>query len=944
MSRLLVITCVLLLLCCPSSNSLITELEKVIPTVIKNKGPEDKKFRIADHFRYHQNYELAIDEYQKALETKCTKTKEQLYAINQIAYCNLILNRDSASINWIGTVDSILYCNPDSFPHQDAIHAFNKGRLFYLQNERDSATHWTHQGLKEFQLLGYGDHLLVAQSLTLLSLIYFEEGLTNDSCAYYAIQANDIFQSNSTLDPYSWESDFAQACYSLMYRAHELGERYCRSALVKIKGLREQNPLMEARCWSMLGNMLKKQGDALFRLRNEEAIQKANELYFEADSICFHKAVEIGKSVNHFRVQEVFRDRVIFATRLKNADLFFKYLSELKKNQGKFSKKIVFVDRLLGYYYCSGLIQEDSGKCIDHYSKLLAENIGNENIQQHLFDESYFFLINAFRKKRDYIRALEHGAIVLNFLKCNNDCESDSTVVRTPCLLYYGIIADILVELYFREGDGKALSKAYQYYTKIRRDFLPSLIVNLDDAFLDLQLNRGKKIFSQAIEVAFEFWKLTGDDQWVNEAFTNAEQIKAQLLYRNILSAKDSLDKNFIIKDSIALYQGRLARAIADKDQASEFEALNRLDSLFQIQRSNSDDLWTALGDEPMELIQIQDKLESKEAVVQFIKGNRKNSLFGIYIDKKHSKFFNVENDIDSIIQRYRNSLVVKHFSSTARQEFSIASRRLYEALISPFANELLDKEKLIIIPDEILNQIPFEPLLYKDVSPDENLREFPYLLNQLEIIYTPSWKVHQLNRNKEFSLESAAIWVDPILMNSTQIIKEALLGYSDIRMDFYRTDQYGKVEFKNRGKNYDLLHLSLHASSDQSDRYNNRLFFNNSIENTMTSAEITKLNLSADLLVMAACETAFGITQPGEGTYSITRSFMQAGIPQVVSTLWRVNEFETAKILNKFYSNLSENATPSAALRTAKLHHIRNSTMQHYASPNFWAGLILTN
>src|SRR5262249_22873782 len=52
---------------------------------------------------------------------------------------------------------------------------------------------------------------------------------------------------------------------------------------------------------------------------------------------------------------------------------------------------------------------------------------------------------------------------------------------------------------------------------------------------------------------------------------------------------------------------------------------------------------------------------------------------------------------------------------------------------------------------------------------------------------------------------------------------------------------------------------------------------------------EVFNLNLSADLVVLSACQTGLGKDVRGEGLVGLTRGFMYAGAPRIVASLWIV-------------------------------------------------------
>jgi len=103
---------------------------------------------------------------------------------------------------------------------------------------------------------------------------------------------------------------------------------------------------------------------------------------------------------------------------------------------------------------------------------------------------------------------------------------------------------------------------------------------------------------------------------------------------------------------------------------------------------------------------------------------------------------------------------------------------------------------------------------------------------------------------------------------------------------------------------------------------------------------DIYNLNLSADLVVLSACETALGKEIRGEGLIGLTRAFMYAGSPRVVASLWRVPDSATAELMKRFYKGmLVENLRPAAALRRAQASM---SKEKRWSAPYFWAGFIL--
>jgi tetratricopeptide (TPR) repeat protein len=103
---------------------------------------------------------------------------------------------------------------------------------------------------------------------------------------------------------------------------------------------------------------------------------------------------------------------------------------------------------------------------------------------------------------------------------------------------------------------------------------------------------------------------------------------------------------------------------------------------------------------------------------------------------------------------------------------------------------------------------------------------------------------------------------------------------------------------------------------------------------------DIYNLNLSADLVVLSACQTGLGEDVKGEGLVGLTRGFMHAGASSVVASLWKVDDAATAELMKNFYKfMLKDGLPPAAALRQSQLMLWRHKS---WHAPYYWAGFVL--
>jgi len=104
---------------------------------------------------------------------------------------------------------------------------------------------------------------------------------------------------------------------------------------------------------------------------------------------------------------------------------------------------------------------------------------------------------------------------------------------------------------------------------------------------------------------------------------------------------------------------------------------------------------------------------------------------------------------------------------------------------------------------------------------------------------------------------------------------------------------------------------------------------------------DIYNMKLSAELVVLSACQTALGKDIKGEGLIGLTRAFMYAGAPRIVASLWKTEDRATAMLMNRFYAQLlaGNGMSPAAALRKAQLSMWQD---KRWNQPRYWAAFTL--
>jgi CHAT domain-containing protein/tetratricopeptide (TPR) repeat protein len=363
--------------------------------------------------------------------------------------------------------------------------------------------------------------------------------------------------------------------------------------------------------------------------------------------------------------------------------------------------------------------------------------------------------------------------------------------------------------------------------------------------------------------------------------------------------------------------------------------------------------------------------IPSNSAVIEYAWGE--NYLFIFYVDQSNIKITKKllsELDLDSKIKKFRKSLTdfenLNKLNEVQKKELNTLSNDLYKILLKDIIYKK-DKKNLIIIPDGPIAHLPFEALLTELPEGNSNFHNLPYLLNKYSVSYHYSLSLLKENRaqlkktsngkiiafapdynksSKPYELRSPnqlelrKVLSDlPAAKTEVKNLEKAFKGYF-----CYDLDATEKT-FKSETKNYSIIHLAMHGLLNEAHPILSSLAFTedgDSTENNFLQAyEISKLELNADLVVLSACETGYGRFETGNGTASLARAFMYAGVPSLVVSLWQVNDASTAEIMQLFYANLAKGMDKAEALRQAKLKYIAECKNPMMAHPAFWAAFV---
>ena len=269
----------------------------------------------------------------------------------------------------------------------------------------------------------------------------------------------------------------------------------------------------------------------------------------------------------------------------------------------------------------------------------------------------------------------------------------------------------------------------------------------------------------------------------------------------------------------------------------------------------------------------------------------------------------------------------------------SNANRLAHELLIEPIEPWLPknDRDRIIFVPQGALLLVPFAALQDKNGS---------FLIERHTLQIAPSIQSLSLLKPSQ-SLQPNPLIVgnpspmpqdfDPLPGSETEATAIASLLHATAITGKNATKRNILTQLSSAS----VIHLATHGILDESQGLESAIVLANGNltgrpDELLTASEILNLKLSATLVDLSACNTGRGkIT--GDGVIGLSRSFMSAGVPSVVVSLWQVPDAPTSALMIAFYQNLILKMDKAQALRQAML-----TTLKVYPNPQDWAGFML--
>ncbi|KJD31779.1 hypothetical protein PK35_13595 [Tamlana nanhaiensis] len=338
----------------------------------------------------------------------------------------------------------------------------------------------------------------------------------------------------------------------------------------------------------------------------------------------------------------------------------------------------------------------------------------------------------------------------------------------------------------------------------------------------------------------------------------------------------------------------------------------------------------------PFSLEKLQKQLNiDKATCLEFFFG--REAIFIFKITENDTSFDKIElneavsNQIKNFIHLFDNASIINNnianFTSQAYNLFNLLKI------------DAIESKNLIIIPDGLLNFVPFEALLHQETNTTQ-YQNVPFLVKQHNIAYNSSaaFYTQQLQTKNNTNI----LGIFPVFEG-----KKQELGYSKDEAEYIKRIFTGefllkqeatKQKFLKYANNFGIIHLSTHASSGDFSLPANISFIND----TLYLNELYALNLKPNLVVLSACETGIGKLYKGAGAMSMARGFQYAGAENLLFSLWQINDLSTSKIMQLFYENLEISKSAFHANHSSKIGYLNNKNIANFKkSPYYWSAFV---
>jgi CHAT domain-containing protein len=275
---------------------------------------------------------------------------------------------------------------------------------------------------------------------------------------------------------------------------------------------------------------------------------------------------------------------------------------------------------------------------------------------------------------------------------------------------------------------------------------------------------------------------------------------------------------------------------------------------------------------------------------------------------------------------------------------------RLHDELVRPLIPFIASQRALVFIPDGVLQPVAFASLWNRQTG--------RYLLEDYLLGVVPSGTLFVRASTSAGVTHVAA--ARTLVVGNPHIDRHLWPGMPNLpgadaeateiaglypRSELLTGREATRAAFLDGVRMSQIVHYAGHAAASADAPSSARLLFAPDPQTGDSGAlylhELGRQRFARTrVVVLAACRTAAGAVSRVEGALSLGRPFLAAGVPDVVASLWDIDDAVSRRFFVSFHRALLEEGDPLLALRTAQIEFLHGDDVS-LAHPASWAAFI---
>ncbi|MBA4275963.1 CHAT domain-containing tetratricopeptide repeat protein [Flavobacterium sp.] len=564
-------------------------------------------------------------------------------------------------------------------------------------------------------------------------------------------------------------------------------------------------------------------------------------------------------------------------------------------------------------------------------------NISPRKLAKFNYEEAnLLFQQQKYAESSNLIKAI-FRILIPNYSNQKNSLPNPNSLYAETILLD---ALDLQAEIFAEQNQPKKGLEAYALSFQIEELFANLLVYENSKIINQIRIrNRTEK----CIAIYDFLYKKENKIAYIEQAFQLSERTKSGVLKSYLSNKKTASREEKLYLEQLQNWNNEILKEQQKGDLANVSkinEAIKKQNELMLLLKKIRSENQVGSA-ESIDIKALYSKLEKDKAImVEYFSGFERMYIFTLANQRIKLEHLNIT---DTAIPKIISFL--DYFSDANKITDDISGynhygNSLYKMLQLPTN---ITYQNLVIIPDGILNFLPFEALITKESS-TTNFAQMHYLLNDFRIAYNNSAGFYlafdklKLTKNDK----KTVLGIFPVFEKTAYELTFSKAEMQSIKNNFdgqfFENSNATFDNFKTNASHYSILHLSTHASSGDTETPASIKFYDREI----LYSKLYNLNINPDLVVLSACETGIGKLYKSEGAMSVARGFQFAGAQNLLFSLWKVNDYTTSVFMEDFYKNIKKGESYFEANANAKLDFLNDKSISNAKkSPYYWSAFV---